>query len=353
MPKPPDDSERAAAGTLPDDPEADTEPMPAPGLPPKLETLLAPAFARMRRRHTGEERPIPLPWPTLATPLGGGLWPGLHVLVGNTAAGKTQWCLQVALEAAKADTPVLYVALEASDVEFVARCLGLVAGTAWNRLYHGNHEGLEVLIDKHVHALKRLPLYVRLAPPHGWHAAALPGAVYAIRETYREAMPGDRPLLVILDFLQIIGAEKGQREELRERIGKAAYVGRGVAREYNAAVLLASSTARENYLALTGRRRGKSSVEQDKDNQLGKGWAGRFVGLGKESGEIEHAADTVIVLTQEPWGEEDDTPPRGGTTCHLALAKVRAGTPAWVQLRFDGRAFTEPTAAAQGEILNI
>jgi hypothetical protein len=339
----PDDNERLAAGALPDDPEADTVTMSAPTLAPRLDALLPDAFARMRRRQSGEERPIPLPWPTLAAPLGGGLWPGLHVLVGNTAAGKTQWCLQVAVHAAQSGTPVLYAALEAGDVEFVARCLGLVADQQWSPLYHGRHQGLERLIAQHAPALEALPLHVLLAPPHGWHYGELPKAVQALRETYPEKASGDTPLLVILDFLQIIGAEDG--EDLRERIGRAAYVGRGVARTHNAAVLVASSTARENYLGLTGRTRNKSkggAVETEKE-KLGHGPPGRFVGLGKESGEIEFAADTVLVLTQEPW--EDDTPPRGGTACHLALAKVRAGTPAWVALRFDGRAFTEPTPA--------
>ena len=69
---------------------------------------------------------------------------------------------------------------------------------------------------------------------------------------------------------------------------------------------------------------GLSPVETPE--KLRHGAPGRLVGLGKESGELEFAADTVLVLTQEPW--ENDTPPRGGTVCHLALAKVRAGTPA-------------------------
>jgi hypothetical protein len=280
-------------------------------------------------------------------PLGGGLWPGLHVFVGNTAAGKTQWCLQAAVHAASAGTPVLYVALEAGDVEFVARCLGLVAGTYWSPLYHGRHDGLRHLIDTHAPALEALPLHVLFGPPHGWHYDTLPDEVQALRETYPEATPGARPLLVILDFLQIVGATD-THEDLRERIGRAAYVGRAVARTHNAAVLLASSTAREHYLALTGRKRGKSGALETEKEKLGEGSPIRFVGLGKESGEIEFAADTVLVLTQEPW--EDNTPPRGGTVCHLALAKVRAGTPAWVELRFDGRAFTEPREEEQGTI---
>lgn len=333
----PDDNDKLKAGTLPVDPEADTEPMAAPGLPPKLGALLPDAFARMRARQARTERPIPLPWPTLAEPLGGGLWPGLHVLVGTTGAGKTQFCLQMALTAAQAGTPVLYVALEASDVEFVARCLGFVAGQFWSPLYHGRHDGLERLLDTHAAALDALPLHVIFPEPHGWRYDDLPAAVQALRATY----PGEQPIMVVLDFLQIIGSEAG--EDLRERIGRAAYVGRGVARTHNAAVLVASSTARENYLALTGRARNtkKGGAVEAAPEKLGQGPAERFVGVGKESGEVEFAADTVIVLTKEPW--EDNTPPPGGTLCHVALAKVRAGTPAWVELRFNGHTFTEPT----------
>jgi replicative DNA helicase len=315
MPTPPDDSARAAAGTLPDDPEADTAPMGAPTLAPRLDALLPEAFDRMRRRKSGEERPIPLPWPTMADPLGGGLWPGLHVLVGSTGAGKTQWCLQIALEAAKADTPVLYVALEAGAVEFPARCLGLEANIHWSALYHGRHDGLDALITKHAPTLEGLPIHVRFAPPRGWHYTKLTAAAKALRATYPEATPGARPLLVILDFLQIVGAAD-THEDLRERIGNAANVAGAVAREENAAVILASSTARTNYEKVSG----------DDKEPLGQGSAARLVGLGKESGDIEFAADTVLVLAKD-W---------------LAISKVRAGIPAWVELRFNGTRFTAP-----------
>ncbi len=343
MAKPQDDNARLMAGTLAADPAADTEVMRAPGLPEPIGALVPAAFARMRARHRHEEKPIPLPWPTLNAPLSGGLWPGLHVLVGNTAAGKTQWCLQVAIEAAQAGTPVLYIALEAGDVEFVARCLGLLAGMPWSPLYHGRTDGLETLIATHGEALAALPLHVQLAPPHGWDYNDLPEAVAALRATYPETTPGARPVLVVLDFLQIVGGPA--HEDLRERIGRAAYTGRGVARTHNAAVLVASSTARTSYSTLTGK---SETGKPEKAERLGEGNPARFVGLGKESGEVEYSADTVLVLTQEPW--TDNTPPAGGTVCHLALAKVRAGHPDWVELRFDGRRFTEPASARGGTL---
>jgi hypothetical protein len=70
------------------------------------------------------------------------------------------------------------------------------------------------------------------------------------------------------------------------------------------------------------------------------------VGLGKESGEIEFAADSVMALVAEPWRDQDSAgqacAPKDGTHVHLAVAKVRAGSSRWVEMRFDGGSFWEP-----------
>lgn len=47
--------------------------------------------------------------------------------------------------------------------------------------------------------------------------------------------------------------------------------------------------------------------------------------MGKESGEIEFAADSVLVLLREPW--KDGRPPKEGTHVWLAVAKQRVGPP--------------------------
>ena len=318
-----DDSERAAAGTLPDDPEADTELMPAPGLSPTLGSFIDEAFERMRARKRGEEKPITLPWGTLSEALHGGLWPGMYVLVGNTGTGKTQWCFQLAIEAARAGTPVLYVALESDRLGFASRCLGYVAETPWNYLSYGDHPVLERVQDAHREALKALPLHVEFASAKGWNYSQITTAVEALRL----ANPGSQPILVVLDYLQIVGAAN-DREDLRARIGNASSAAADVARTQNAAVLLVSSTARANYDTVAGR---------GKDTPLGEGSPTRLVGLGKESGEIEFNADGMFVLARE----------EGNDVVWLAVAKGRALTkPAWVELRFNGWRFSEPPGKA-------
>ena len=297
-------------------------------LPPRIGDTLPGSIERMRRRVRGDESPVPLPWPTVADALGGGLWPGLTVVVGNTGSGKSQWCLQVALEAAEAGVPVLFIALELSAFALDARLLGLAAGTAWSPLYLGQDSAvLEAAVREHGDRVSSLPIHVVEAPAYGWSYESLRPQIEALVDAYRERLAG-RPPLVVLDFLQLVS---GDEHDLRQRIQRTAYAAQHAAKSLNVACLLVSSTARHNYATL------------DYDGGSNRPWESpprRLVGVGKESGEVEYAADACLTLLSEPW--DDDGPPRDGTRIHLAVAKLRHGPATWCRLRFNGSRFTEP-----------
>ena len=322
---------------------------------PAVGTMLDEAFGRMLRRATGMERPICTPWPGVNRALSGGLWPGLHVLVGNTGAGKSQWALQVALQAARAGTPVLYVGLELGRVDLVARLLGLMDQQRWSRLWLGERqEGrdpvteLDRLRTTYSEELAGLPFHLAFARPYGWPYSLLQPHAAALQERYRERLRYTdgyprQPFLVVLDFLQLVSAAPEQPyQEMRERIQQAAYAGRCIAREMDACVLFISGTARENYRALDGR----GDKNGGREERLGEGNPARFVGIGKESGEVEYAADSVLALCREQWPPEGE--PVDGTHVWLAVAKTRARGAAaeagrgWVDLRFNGGWFVEP-----------
>jgi len=313
----------------------------------RLGAFLEDELDRLRARADRREVPIPLPWPNVSRELGGGLWPGMYVLVGNTGSGKSQWALQAGLHAAHAGIPVLYVGLELGRTDLVARLVGLISGRKWSRLYLGADPSeladVEASCARELAALERVPFHLETAPPHGWDYRELAREARAMRELYPEGEPGSRPFLVVLDFLQLVTSPEGAREDLRERIGRAAYAGRAVARDFGASVLLVSSTAREHYGALSGEP--SRTNTRAKGPALGAGNPARLVGLGKESGELEYACDGALVLAAEPW--PDKTPPMDGTRVWLALAKMRAkpeGSTGWAPLRFDGGRFREPTA---------
>lgn len=296
---------------------------------PEIGALVDDALDLFTRRADGRAKPIELPWKKVGEALGGGLWPGLHVLVGGTGQGKSQLALQVALEATlkETPTPTLYLALELGQPDVVARLLGLMLKKQkgghkanWSELYLGrNPEALEEA-KQHAGRLKEIPLRVEVAKPHGWSFNLLYERVKNLREIYPEEQTGELPLLIVVDYLQAIGAPPGERVDLRERIQRAAYEARAAARDFNAAVLLLSSTSRESFDRLT--------KEEDITNET----AHRLVGTGKESGEIEYAADTVMVLC--PRKQDTDG-------VKLAIAKVRAGRTSCQELEFDGGAFSE------------
>ncbi len=327
---------------------------------PLVGELLDAARTKLLARARGEETPITLPWPRVNHALGGGLWPGCYCLVGNTGSGKSQLSLQAALEAAKQGTPVVYFGLELGRVDLVARLLGLVARKKWSHLYLGERpdggnlahsevpaEALQALFDEHGPTLRSIPFRMELGGAYEWDYTRLVGVVRAATEAH------GRPPLVVLDYLQLVQSPPGTREELRERIGRAAYMGRRVARDLDAVVLLVSSTAREWYRKLNGMRpKTRGGAENKKGKAAFEEPASWLVGTGKESGEVEFAMDGLFVLVSEPW--RTASPPLGGSTIHFGIAKIRAqpaGFPplGWVPLRFNGGWFSEPERAPAWE----
>ena len=140
-------------------------------LPPRIDTLMQSAFDRMKRRSDHKERPVPIPWPDVSEALGGGLWPGLYVVVGNTGSGKTQFTLGTALHATQQGTPVLYIALEGSAFDLVARTSGLLLEGHWSDLWLG-HTPVEKVETAERLCLQKLagcPLYIDVGSPYGWH----------------------------------------------------------------------------------------------------------------------------------------------------------------------------------------
>ena len=311
----------------------------------RLGDLLGPAFETMLARAEKREVPVPVPWPGVAAELGGGLWPGAYVLVGPPKAGKSQWAMQIALNAAKAGSPVLYVALELGRVDLAARFAGLHTKRKWSRLYLGTDRAeVAGIAERALRELVQLPIHVAYAPPYGFNPASLDVLARKLVQAHPK-VEGAPPPLVVLDFLQLVA---GDEKELRQRIQRATYAARSIARELGIAVLLVSATAREHYAAL-GVGSGKKG---EKFLPLGQGDAGRLMGTGKESGEVEFSADAVLVLGRGRPHEKVTSPPR--SVVWLAVAAIRAqsdNAQGWRRLLFNGGWFEEPTDREIAELV--
>lgn len=296
-----------------------------------LGELVTPALDRAARRRSGDELPVPVPFREWGESLGGGLWPGAHTLSSGTAVGKSQLSIQTGLGAAKAGVPVLYVGLELDQMQLALRALGEHIGMRWSGLYQGRCSEAELARARDAASgLDGLPFYVDFGDAHGWPASRLATFVARMRKDHPRG-----PLLVVLDYLQLIGDEPGEfqrRPDLRERIGSAAYQARDVSRRYDASILLISSAARNHYGLLAGdfaqaglaTRKGRRIITHPHV----------LVGLGKESGEIEYSSDTSTVLLRWPAPLDN-----GESAIIVAVPKVRAGPESWSALTFGGGRF--------------
>ena len=311
---------------------ANLEKLLAPARPKRLGELIEPAFKRFKARVTGDESPVPLPWATLAALYGGGLWPGVHIMGGGTGVGKTAFVLQLALHAAREGVPVLYIGLEMGNMDAVARCVALLDAASpdvhASELMHGKsaEKGgvslvrLGSLEGTATAELGDLPFELEAGDAHGWGYTQLVPRVADLRERYKVA--AEAPVLVVLDFLQLVDSPKdARREELRERITRASYQAREAVRQHNAAVLMVSSTSRENERSL--RQWGDGWPAEPVTVAAGKGTTelscGSFIGIGKESGDIEYSAESLTVLARVGPG------PGKTTRVRVGVPKTRYG----------------------------
>lgn len=285
------------------------------------------------RRFRGEEKALPLPWPEMSKVLEGGLWPGAHILTGATGTGKTAFAMQVVINALLDQHPTLYVGLELDTDQIIARLASLIfvedakdgrPSFQWSHLYLGKTDP-KVVEAQLLDFAQNVPLHTEEARPGGWSSSEITKLAEGLKAKYPEAAAAHKSPLIVIDFLQLVGPtdpKAHHREELRERIGAAAYAGREVARKTGAVVFMLSSISR------AGARELK---DLSNECELGTSDPSELVGLGKESGDIEFSADTVFTLACEPRQPSDEY-----TNVWVAIAKQRAGRPDWALLRFNG-----------------
>jgi len=304
-------------------PPADSTPQPE-AAPMPWADMLVKARETIARRKGGADT-IPTPWQALNEILGGGLLRGnLYVLVGNTGGGKTQFALTLANHAAIKGNKVAYYALELDSTELVCRLAAIQKpGLSWRDVNRGKAE--DTALDG-----VSLDNLTGVFPPPGSNLTLPVG--------------DGAPALVIVDFLQLLGSS-GQDE--RQAVKAAAYQLREYSRVNNVAVLVLSSTARDNYRLfqlLHKGTRGEITPVGEKTNGKPKLNAAEFLGAAKESGEIEHAATAVLALARHRFDSDEG---EKATPVWVAVAKNRMGDLGWpLKLNWNGNRFTEVTSTS-------
>jgi len=239
---------------------------------------------------------VDTPWPALTSMLGGGLAPGEMAYLGaRPGFGKTAGALEIARRAGKRGKTVLCISREMLKVAIGMRMVaqeGPVNATFLRK------RDLDVphwrTIDQAVEQLSALPIFLT-------HAKVDIDAIAQLVRIFQDEGALD---LLIVDYLQLVDPPASMRTRDRRLQVEAVSAGlKGITLDYGVPVLCLSSLSRPP-----------------------DGKAPTLASL-RESGNLEHDADTVILLHRP-----EELEPR--TQC--IVAKSRNGRTGMVELHFRG-----------------
>lgn len=276
-------------------------------LPKHIGAVLDEFLASM---EAGPAPTLPTPFPTLNYFLNGGFGPGELIFLGaRPGVGKTALGLEFARKAAmRREGAVIVVSREMTNLALARRLVaqdGRVRASVIKRADLDDHE--RWMVSQSVDRLRGLPLFF------ADDAVSLTEIQTVIAATASEA-----PLsFLIVDYLQLVRAPK----EIKERRHQVEAVSQGLktmALQYRIPVLCLSSLSRP------------SNEDKNKPPTLAS---------LRESGELEHDADVILLLHRGYHDEE--------TGCHVA--KNRDGRLGQVHLLFRQEYVAFDEAAAQGD----
>lgn len=258
---------------------------------------------------------------------------GLHVVTGQTGGGKSALVTSLALAAAEAGHPVLYISLELDGEELAARVLALKSGVPWYKLSLGEsltpeEQSWRTKARQELEQAGVPERFLIHAPVRGLSVQTVRTEALAAWERW-----GKVPL-VVLDYLQLATVfASGSRLPLREAIAAVVLEMRHLSRRDKSRgwpgcpVVLLSTTARSN-------TKGADAVEGlngENPDALRRDNMEALKALPKEAGEIEATAVTAWVIA---LGERTSN---GTRELALRLVKNRLGIPgAWVPFVFHG-----------------
>jgi len=260
-----------------------------------------------------------------------GLGEGVFVLAGAPSTGKTTLAKQVADMVAQTEkVPVLFWSFEQSAEELRIKSLARLASVDTRTIWKGR-TGADAWskVEDAAAEYRRGP---------GEWLTIIEGertdTVEAIRAAALMAKhkAGDKPVLLVLDYLQIVPAGEGAPDTIRERVDYVLSELRRLARDLKSPVLVISSENREAY----------------KTNNK------PTLAALKESGGIEYSADAVLCL----WRNKEESDSMEKDRCarrpddpktirvevfvlknrNGELAKVKLDfTPAWARFTEEGK----------------
>lgn len=212
---------------------------------------------------------------------GGGFYPGLIIIGGRTGCGKTTLAMQIGDYIAENGRPVLYVALEMSRDELIAKSISRIARDMCDRLgrnvpmsYAEILEGRTA--DQEIYFRAMQQYFTNVAPNVYIVESVGDQSAADVRRTAENiTLINDKPPVIVVDYLQIMAAMDPRMSD-KQAADKNILALKQLARDMNTPVIALSSLNREAV------KEGGEVAE----------WA------FKESGGIEYGADVLLGLAR-------------------------------------------------------
>jgi replicative DNA helicase len=253
--------------------------------------------------HRGEPLGIPTGFVDLDKMLGGLQKSDLIIMAARPGVGKTSLMLNIGLNAARRfHQRVGIFTLEMSNEQIVQRLVSQETGIDSQRLRTGDlHDDEWPLFVQSTGALSDALMYIDDTPS----ISAL-----QLRTKARRLYSEHGLDLIIIDYLQLMTGE-GRNENRVQEISYLSRALKGLARELNVPVLVASQLSR--------------AVEQRQDKKP-------ILSDLRESGSIEQDADIVMFIYREDMYDEDSD---RKNIAELIIAKHRNGPTGTIELFFQ------------------
>lgn len=254
-----------------------------------------------------------------------GLTEGVFILAGAPSTGKTTLAKQIADHVAQVEkTPVLFWSFEQSKEELRIKSLARLASVDSRKIMKGRAdddawEKVDASMNEYFHGSGRWLTIIE---------ANREDNIDRIRvaSVMAKQKAGGKPILIVVDYLQIIPGGKDAPDTIRERVDWNLSELRRLSRDLKSPILVISS---ENRAAYAGNSKPTLAAM-------------------KESGGIEYSADLVICLWRDTKESETLTRNFGRLTERIVayvlknrngeLAKIKLNfTPAWARFDDEGR----------------
>jgi len=242
----------------------------------------------------------------------GGLQPGIHCLAAAPGCGKTSLAIQMACETAMLGWPVVFISFEEDVARLALKGICYMAELVATDYEKGNSDVTRLAEAAGTYGKQLCHLHFQ----QGTKKLDLPQVKAKALQAMNRA--STEKCLVLVDYLQKWAAVKKDFSDFRHNVASLVGDLRELSLNLKSPVLMISNLARDAY-------------KEKKPGETGQGRQASMAHL-KESGDIEFACDSVLVMEKIPRQNSNTTPP--ARDIKLSIDKNRYGDTGAIDLVF-------------------